>query len=510
MSRAKFWMDFAPREPYKSSASGRTDDMNGQPPPVPPNWKTHRLAIIVLLLVGILTSYFIYRHRLALGVQASIDSIHHAGFPATCAELDKWYPQPPAGENAADVYREAFAHYAMWTNKEAQFSVLVPSRRNTNKFSSISRSKRDLLPIVGMAKLPPRTEPLTPEMQKLVAEYLSDNAESLRLLHQASLMKSCRYPIDLSRGVNTLLPDLSSVREAARLLEFEAIQYTDEQRPQVAVESVVASLGTARSLDQEPILISCLVHNACQDITLYSLERILNRMPLTDAQLVELAAAIEESENQQTLTRALVGERCMMCVDIFQDLRTGKISRDEIPFFGNGDSFWPRFLIAAYSATGLLELDETAFLDIMERYVKATQLPPPESISSFQAVDEKMEHLTKWRVLARLLLPSLSKLASKAARSDAKIRDTQTALAVERYRLANGKLPGQLSDLVPTFLPAIPTDPFDGKPLRYKTLTKGYVVYSVGDDREDNNGTEKDSKGVSNVPGTDITFTVER
>jgi len=36
------------------------------------------------------------------------------------------------------------------------------------------------------------------------------------------------------------------------------------------------------------------------------------------------------------------------------------------------------------------------------------------------------------------------------------------------------------------------------------------VVYSVGDDREDNGGTEKNSKGVSYVPGTDITFTVER
>jgi hypothetical protein len=146
----------------------------------------------------------------------------------------------------------------------------------------------------------------------------------------------------------------------------------------------------------------------------------------------------------------------------------------------------------------------------MERYVKATQLPPPESIASFHVVDEKLQHLTRWRVLTRLLLPSISPLASKAAQCDAKIRDAQAALAVERYRLANGKLPSQLSDLVPTFLPAVPSDPFDGKPLRYKTLAKGYVVYSVGDDREDNGGAEKDSKGVSWVPGTDITFTVER
>ena len=79
-------------------------------------------------------------------------------------------------------------------------------------------------------------------------------------------------------------------------------------------------------------------------------------------------------------------------------------------------------------------------------------------------------------------------MAIKAAQSDAMIRDVQATLAIERYRLANGKLPDQLTDLVPTFLPSVPTDPFDGKPLRYKTLPKGYVVYSVGDDREDNGG----------------------
>jgi hypothetical protein len=90
------------------------------------------------------------------------------------------------------------------------------------------------------------------------------------------------------------------------------------------------------------------------------------------------------------------------------------------------------------------------------------------------------------------------------------MRDAQTAIAVERYRLANGRLPNQLRDLTPTFLPAVPADPFDGKPLRYKPLAKGYVVYSVGEDREDNGGTEKNAKGQSYVPGTDITFIVER
>jgi hypothetical protein len=38
----------------------------------------------------------------------------------------------------------------------------------------------------------------------------------------------------------------------------------------------------------------------------------------------------------------------------------------------------------------------------------------------------------------------------------------------------------------------VPTDPFDGRPLRYRRLADGVVVYSVGDDRADDGGTLAD------------------
>jgi hypothetical protein len=54
---------------------------------------------------------------------------------------------------------------------------------------------------------------------------------------------------------------------------------------------------------------------------------------------------------------------------------------------------------------------------------------------------------------------------------------------------------------------AVPTDPFDGKPLRFKPLANGYVIYSVGDDRRDNGGTQYDFTGAKR---SDVTFIVER
>jgi len=87
-------------------------------------------------------------------------------------------------------------------------------------------------------------------------------------------------------------------------------------------------------------------------------------------------------------------------------------------------------------------------------------------------------------------------------------RDMQTALAVERFRLKNQRLPKHLTELVPEFLPAVPDDPFSNGPLKYELRNIGYVVYSVGPDGQDDHGKEFE-KGNSDKR-RDVTFTVER
>jgi hypothetical protein len=96
-----------------------------------------------------------------------------------------------------------------------------------------------------------------------------------------------------------------------------------------------------------------------------------------------------------------------------------------------------------------------------------------------------------------------------SAEGSARLGTARIALAIERYRLAQGGLPDSLGDLIPTSLDAVPTDPFDGQPLRYKKLANGYVVYSVGENGKDDGGDETISERTNWKP-KDITFTVER
>jgi hypothetical protein len=108
------------------------------------------------------------------------------------------------------------------------------------------------------------------------------------------------------------------------------------------------------------------------------------------------------------------------------------------------------------------------------------------------------------------MLPAFQEVANKMAETAARLRCAQVALAIERFRLKNdGLRPASLDRLAPTFQSSVPADPFDGNPLRYRLLSKGYVIYSIGKDGTDQGGAEPGKKSDRSVPH-DVTFTVER
>jgi hypothetical protein len=59
-------------------------------------------------------------------------------------------------------------------------------------------------------------------------------------------------------------------------------------------------------------------------------------------------------------------------------------------------------------------------------------------------------------------------------------------IACKRYERKYGNLPETLEKLVPEFIPVVPTDPFDGKPMRYSREQR--LIWSVGLDGQDNDG----------------------
>jgi hypothetical protein len=93
---------------------------------------------------------------------------------------------------------------------------------------------------------------------------------------------------------------------------------------------------------------------------------------------------------------------------------------------------------------------------------------------------------------ACLLTPDYSRFAYRHYQDLTERHLAAVSLAVRWYATEHdGRLPQSLDELVPSYLPAVPTDPMARRqPLKYVPDPRRPVVYSVGDDGADDGGSD--------------------
>ena len=148
----------------------------------------------------------------------------------------------------------------------------------------------------------------------------------------------------------------------------------------------------------------------------------------------------------------------------------------------------------------------------MEKATSLAKLPPPENLVLTNAMEDASQVARKKSYFySALLMPAFASVASREASTQAQVELAQVAMAVARFHNTRGAWPENLKVLVPQFLDFVPVDPFDGAPMRYHLLNKGWVIYSVDADGHDDGGRESpDHKKSTDTNSYDITFTVER
>jgi hypothetical protein len=415
----------------------------------------------------------------ATEVATKLEAIRTTGYPVTLAELETWQPTPPAAENAALKFAEAF--------------VALGSAPPTT------------------IRLPQRTERLPADTKAAITAVMTQTKTAREGLHQAATLNQSKYPVNWQEGYNAKMPHLASVKGALTVLRLESAILLENNRSDMAVTSVVTMVRLARSLEREPSLISQLVRIASLQLAVSAAERLVNQRNLVAPQLAALQDAFREPNQSESFTAAMVGERCSG-INLFQG--TPETAAKIINNAAGADSS-PGDLAGLKTAWKNKEADFLFFLEIMEGYVEASKSSPPASLEMVKTLGARVQQARgrppeEAPVVSALLLSPYESSAVKFAENAARLRATQAVVAIERYRAANaGRLPDSLDKLVPAQLPTALTDPFDGKPLRYKRLAKGYVVYSIGSDGQDDGGKEK-PPGTQTAKGFDLTFTVER
>jgi len=423
-------------------------------------WPWVVLAVVLLLAAALGVMRYTLHHR----VQKKLASLRAAGYPTTPAELDAWYPTP-TGSNAADIYQLAFDAYV----KDEELESLLPGFSREVDF-------------------PAPGEPLPDGMVEAMEAYLEKNARALALLAEAAAIPECRYPVALTWGLMPPLPHLAKLRVGAHLLSLQASVQAHRGENDLAIESISVMIAMGNSLSDEPVLMSHMVRVGLRHRARETAVCILRRTQLTDSQLASLSQLFERTIDRPAFGHTLAGERAAVLGAIETIVGTSRGA-------------------ALFNAiTGIGDADRLGYLRVMDQLMKQAEDPLGQAVD----INAMIEDVPSYCMATRTMGPAMRASLLTERQSDAATQTLLVGLAAKRYQLAHDTLPERLDLLVPDYLDAVPADPFDGKPLRYKLTDTGVIVYSVGKDGVDNGGKELDVRGQRFQAGTDIVFIIPR
>jgi hypothetical protein len=292
-----------------------------------------------------------------------------------------------------------------------------------------------------------------------------------------------------------VFPQIQQLRGLVRIMSLRTRVALARGKPDVALESIEASLAAGRSFEHQPSLVAHLVRVAVTGVALDDIEDLLAKADLTDEQLVRLQTQVQAVNVSDGLTGALVGERGLgfHSFHTFPPTpATGPAPAASGPMAG-GELTSPRPCLV--------------YLSVMQELIDASHLPAPKSLDEVRQVNARLatqarasNPLTRMNAFAAAqAVPAADAAFSATARTQA-VRDLLLmAIAAKRHKLKHGSDPASPNDLVPEFLPSIPIDPFDGQPLRMKVTPGEIVFYSVGIDRIDNGGLDPDDRTMPDI-----------
>ncbi len=479
--------------------------------------------------------------------------IRKAGYPTNCQELDAWYKQVPVDENAANIVLAAADRLVIWKDRDVPWCVGY--NFGTGGLADLASGKAsevyiDIPPDDSDDQAKPRTKPLPGHINwptakevkkqglpdgwdkknnrllpylgdivevpqyggqlgkrvKLISEeFLRENKWTLQQLHRLLSMDTTKshYPCNLSTGYKVRLNHLGSIKECSGLVALQALVAIDNNNINEAINDIIINLKLPQTLSREPIIVSYLVAISIEGRATENLQQLFNRVTLNDKQLQRLDKNMAATQKALDNYRMYRGNLCILLnlYDNADRAFVGLIRKNQYKY---GAALVIDHVLA------IDDMDKLAVIGYIEQFINTRQLPYNKARVIYDKITQQLANLSVYHFLIRAIIPSFDSIDTLSRRIEAKSKLARTAIAIERYRLAHGgQLPGILSDLVPEYMGQVPLDPFSAKPIIYKKLSKGYMVYSIGINGRDDNGKASSDKDV-NEENCDIVFRVNR
>jgi hypothetical protein len=345
-----------------------------------------------------------------------------------------------------------------------------------------------------------------------VEEMLTAHQPLVRGLRAAMDRPRLVYQLDYQQASDLLLPHLGPTKWAAVGLSADTLLALRHGRTEVAQEDLAALTRLAERFKDEPTVISALVRFAIADCALRTTWEALQAPGWSDARLAELQHSWEamnflaHAETAMWMERAWAEKAVADFRRSYTSIRGGRGSSPFGELAEHGQQMvteprsgfeaalerYPRYW--AWVWRGSYE-DDLVNLQLAQAFVASSRaisngLPMAEAQQQLKArasaLEKEHPHAGDYSSLVR---GGSAPFFRKVEVLEIERVMVATVLALERYRLRHGQYPQTLEHLAPALCGAVPRDPMDGKPLRYRLNTNGsFLLYSVGLDGEDNGG----------------------
>jgi hypothetical protein len=327
-----------------------------------------------------------------------------------------------------------------------------------------------------------------------------------------------RYEEENTAGI--LLPHLATLKRFVQVLKLRASAELALGQTGLALEDIELAFKLSDAVKDEPILISELVRMSEVQLILQPIWEGMAAQKWSDEQLKLLQQKLSSFDFLAEARRGFEADRVGIGNAAIEFVRKSPSKRAEmvglLDDVGDRAGVLPLAWLSLHVIpSGWFYKEQVEYNRIYDEWVMpliniTNRQVSPELCAKAQQELEKLlagsplDLIRHHRIFARMLVPALSGLASKGARAQTATELSATACALERYRLANGRYPDNLGQLVPLFIAAVPNDVIDTKPLRYRQEAGRFVLYSIGWNAKDDQGEypSKTSSQRSEIRGT--------
>lgn len=448
------------------------------------------LKIIAVILIALSLIYAIAVGVSAAKLRKAYATLEKAGRPMNPTDVIP--PDVQDAENAALLYESAILLLKAQPSPGGNSLEYLGRANVTNTFEEM-RPPPDgnLLEYLGGLSDKLIKESIEPdelaELQQLIDQEAVNQA--LSVIEQGTRRPSCRFDRDYKAGFNMLMPNLEGFRNIIRIIGAKSCLEAQAGRPNAAWDLVQTQLRLADAMRNEPILIHFLVRLASIRTSCEIIHKICEISPPNSEQYHIIESLLFDYEDRTPLVLALDGERLLCGEWAFNLLRNGS-DEDLKSLSASAGSGFGEVLLSLYSAFKPLSLaDHAAYVRIMGEKTRLVQQAdsPNEASAMIRKVEQTRSRLY---VITSILEPAVGRVNELYAELIAQMRITRAGLALLQEKKAQSVFPETIEKLKIENL----YDPFSKKLLRYKPQGQGFILYSVGRDEKDNDGSPRQKK----------------